>query len=203
MTMKQTRILAFLACMAFLAACGTHNKALKHASTPPEGITFTRIENFKGFSVIQLPYAGFGFDKNMDVNVRKNQTDAGVFVPGVRFYNNTLILKSDVGKAESSLDDYCELVKKMYLNHLIKSTSELEVQKIQLDGLEVAQIRLVTPVNKDLVKYSFGYILPHHNKAALFFINDALVSPLEVADYNTRLEQAFRYMIHTADFQDI
>ena len=199
--MKKTMLLVLVA--TIFAACSTQKEVIKVTVTPPEGIEFTKVENFKGFLAINLPYSGKGFEKNQTVSVLKNQTDAGVFVPGVKYENNNLIFWSSINETEGNLDVQYEIVKKRFINHLIKENSELIVEKKTINKTEVAFIKLITPMKSGSVKYLCGYIVPHKNKAALFLISDALISPENVQLYNNNFEPALNYIVRTVEFQEM
>ena len=198
--MKKTITLVIVAII--FAACGTQKKFANSTVAPPEGIGFTKIENFKGFATINLPYDGLGFEKNLKVSVPKNQTDAGVFVPGVLFENNQLIIWSNIGSTKGDIDAQYEVVKKQFINHIVKDSSELIFEKKTIDNLNVGFVQLSTPIASGMVKHVYGYIIPHKNSAALFLISNALLNPDELNKFDYTLDQAFQYMIKTVKFQD-
>lgn len=199
--MKITNLLAIVV-MVLLASCASQKKISKVTITPPEGIEFNSVENFKGFARIDLPKAGLGFVENRSVSVPKNQTDAGVFVPGVSYEDNHLIIWSTIGDQEGDLDAQYALFEKRFIKGYMKESSELTRETKTIDKKEVVFVRLLTPMNNGNFKYTYGYIVPHHNKAALFLINDALVVPKAGALYDSTIEKAFNYMIRTVEFQD-
>ena len=196
--MKQIKNYFVITIVILFTACSTSNKLVV---TPPEGTEFSEIKNFKGFALINLPYSGNGFDKNMSVSVPKNQNDAGVFVPGVKYQNNNLIIWSNIDNTEGDLETQYELVKKRFLRHVTQEDSEVIFENKKIGDQNVAFIKIATLKKSGLISYTYGYIIPHNNKAALFLIFDALVYPDQQSKYDTNIGNAFDYMIKTVEFQ--
>lgn len=195
--MKQINNYLVIAIVSLMAACSTQKKIV----TPPEGIEFTKVENFKGFTLINLPYSGNGFVKNTSVSVPKNQTDAGVFVPGVKYENNQLMIWSNIDNTEGEIEAQYEVINKRFLRHVTQENSEVTYENKKIGNKNVAFIKITTPKKSGILSYTYGYIIPHDNKAALFLIYDAMVYPDQLSKYDTYIGQALEYMVKTVEFQ--
>lgn len=195
--MKRNYFFVFIACL--LVSCGTH-KNLTKTPTAPEGIEFSKIENFKGFSVIYLPRSGKGFTENKSVSAPSNQTDAGIFVPGVKYNDAQLMYFQNIGSTKGDIDTQVEVVKKRFINHRIKKypNAKLVYEKKKVAGRDVGFINFrVDEVNQSI----YGYIIPHDSMAALLLI-DVLVEGSNLQSFEKTMDETMRYMIHTMAFQN-
>lgn len=195
--MKQIKNYVAIVLVFLLGACSTQKKVV----TPPEGIEFTTVENFKGFALINFPYSGNGFVKDLNVSVPKNQNDAGVFVPGVKYEDNQLMIWPHIDNTEGEIEAQYEVLKKRLLRHVTQENSEVTYENKKVGDRNVAFIKIITQKKSGILSYTYGYIVPHDNKAALFLIYDALVYPNQLSKYDTYIGQALEYMVKTVEFQ--
>ena len=184
-----------------ISACSTSQKSTKtvekeQISPPqaPEGIEFTKVKNYKSFALINLPYSGKGFSKNNDLDE---------IVPGVVYKGYPFSKLSTIRGAEGDLDAQFVALKKEWLKWRIKDNSEIVFEKKTIGKYETALIIITTPLPfaNEPVNYSYGYLIAHDNKAALFVVDDYVMPSSEVETFTQPLEDAMQYMIKTLEFK--
>lgn len=198
------KIVYFSIAALLLSACSSNKSTTKTASvppTPPEGIEFTKIENYKDFKVINYPYVGKGFKKNNDVDVDRNRNDADEFIPGVKFEGSHVSIWSSVGDKDGDLDFQFEVLKKKLLRPLIKDESQIIFEKKKVGNQNVAFIKITTLKSSGYVNFTYGCLIAYNNKAALLLVRDAMISSTQMQEYEATLESAFKYMIKTVEFK--
>ena len=198
--LKKTII--FCLTISILLSCSTQKEASKTVINPPEGIEFTKVENYKGFAEIYLPYSGSGFRKNNDVDVDRSRNDAGELISGVRYEGYHLSYWAKLGKTEGGLDAQFEYLKKKWLRSLIRENSELVFEKKVIDKQEIGFFKVSTPKAAGYINITYGYLIPHNNKAAVFWVKDAMLSGPKHKPFEKNLELALNYMIRTVKFQN-
>lgn len=199
----KTNYLLFVSIVLLIASCGTPKKTVKKEPiSPPEGITFTEVKNYKTFAFINYPY-GSGFTKNQDVDVDRNRNDANEFIPGIKFKGEHVSIWSEIKDTDGDLEVQFEAVKKKRLHYHIKENSIVDFEKKQIGNRDVALIRIVTPLKSGGVNYSYGYLVAHNkHTASMFLLYDVnIYKEEEVQDYEAVLDKAFIYMIKTVEFR--
>lgn len=208
------RILYLLVAVAFLVSCSTSQKATtaitKTKPIPPEGITFTEINNFKGFASLQKPYQGEGFSKQESSAFN----DAGEQVPTSKYLGQHVYQFSNLStnpfiKGENTtINTALESIKKSsILRPLLKKENVVEQYSDVVIAGKICKKFLVSSNfsrnDYSCVYYRLGYIIPHHNTTALFYIDQAKSSPIKAFEEDVKkLESVFKYMIETVEFRE-
>lgn len=199
--------------VAFLGSCSTSNKtttASKSAPVPPVGITFTEITNFKDFTSLQKPYEGEGFSKQESSAFN----DAGEQVPTSKYLGQDVYQFGDLStnpfiKGENTnINTALENIKKSsILRPMLKKENVVEqYSDVVIAGKTCKRFLVSSNFSRDdysCVYYRLGYIIPHHNTTALFYIDSAKSSPISAFEGDIKkLESVFKYMIETVEFRE-
>jgi hypothetical protein len=198
------KIIYFSLAVVMFSACSTSKKSTKTVEKTipvPEGIVFTKVKNYKSFAFINMPYSGKGFGKNNDVDIDRNRNDAGEFVPGVKYEGNHFLKWSTIRGTEGDLDAQFTALKKKLLSQQIKDNSEIIFEKKTIGKYNVALVKITTPYRGESVYYAYGYLIAHDNKAALFMVEDIIMSASDLETFTQPLEDAMQYMIKTVKFK--
>ncbi|WP_111707214.1 hypothetical protein [Lutibacter citreus] len=208
------RALYFLIIAVFLGSCSISKKtttASKPEPVPPAGITFTEITNYKGFASLQKPYQGEGFSKQESGGSRN---DAGEEVPTSKYLGQHVYQFSDLStnnfiKGENTtINIALESIKKSsILRPLLKKENVVEqYSDVVIAGKTCKRFLVSSNFSRNdysCVYYRLGYIIPHHNTTALFYIDQAKSSPITAFEGDVKkLESVFKYMIETVEFRE-
>lgn len=186
-----------------IASCGAPKKTVKKEPiSPPEGITFTGVKNYKTFAFINYPY-GSGFTQNQDVDVDRNSNDAGEVIPGIKFKGEHVSIWSKIRDTDGDLDVQYEALRELSLYKYIKENSVVDFEKKKIGDRDVALIRIITPFKKGGVNFTYGYLVAHNeHTASCFILYDANIwEEGEAQEYEAILDKAFVYMIKTVEFR--
>lgn len=207
------RIVYVIIAVAFLGSCATTTKtteATKVKPIPPEGVTFTKVENLREFASIQMPFDGNGFGK--DESFHSNKTDAGKDV-GIIKYNgdrvylndeNDLTKKFKITVNKSDINSVLEDFKKRsFLRTWLKKENVIEEYSDVVIGDKTCK-RVFVSYNWDDSTdfYTLAYLIPYQETMALFFIDQATTSPAMLEEEVRVLDSAFKYMIETVKFKN-
>lgn len=207
------RALYFFIIAAFLGSCTTSKKTTTVSTPkpiPPEGITFTEIKNFKGFASLQKPYEGEGFSKQESSSFN----DAGEQVPTSKYHGQHVYQFSDLStnnfiKGENTtINTALESIKKSsILRPMLKKENLVEhYSDVVIAGKTCKRFLVSSNFSRNdysCVYYRLGYIIPHHNTTALFYIDQAKSSPITAFEGDVKeLDSAFKYMIETVEFRE-
>ncbi|UMB52691.1 hypothetical protein MKD41_10120 [Lutibacter sp. A64] len=208
------RIVYLLITVAFLGSCSTNKKtttASKPDPVPPVGITFTEITNYQGFASLQTPYQGEGFSKQ---EYGGSRNDAGEEVPTSKYLGQHIYQYSDLStnpfiKGENTtINTALENIKKSsILRPLLKKENVVEqYSDVVIAGKTCKRFLVSSNFSRNdysCVYYRLGYIIPHHNTTALFYIDQAKSSPITAFEKDVKtLEPVFKYMIETVEFRE-
>ena len=206
------RAIYFLVIVALLSACSTSKKTATvstPAPVPPAGITFTQVENLRGFASVQMPFEGKGFGK--DESFHSNTTDAGEDVgiikyKGSRVYlydENDLTEKFKIEGDKSDINIVLEGFKKRsFLRHwLAKNNVTEEYSDVEIGGKTCKRVFVSFKWDDSNDFYTLAYIVPHHETMSLFFIDQATTSPAMLEEDVKVLDSAYLYMIETLKFK--
>ena len=207
------RALYFLMIAAFLGSCSTSKKTTtvsKSAPVPPAGITFTKITNFKGFASLQKPYQGEGFSKQESSAFN----DAGEQVPTSKYHGQHIYQFSDLSSMttvngdKTNINIALESIKNCWiLRPMLKKENVVEqYSDVVIAGKTCKRFLVSSNFSRNdysCVYYRLGYIIPHHNTTALFYIDQAKSSPITAFEGDIKkLESVFKYMIETVEFRE-
>lgn len=204
--------------VAFLSACST-SKKVETVSTPvpvpvpvpPADITFTPFENFKSFASLQIPMKGKGFGNEINYNIK---TDAGENVPSSRYKGGHLIFNSDFSSMitiegdKSDINIALEAFKKStFLRRWLKKEEIVEeYSDVVIAGKTCKKFLVTYGIHREDYSaefYRFGYIIPHHNTSAFFFMDTGGISSPDSFEKDIEvLDSVFTYMIETVEFRE-
>jgi hypothetical protein len=204
-------LIFLLTILVIVSSCSTSKKGTTvstPAPVPPEGVTFTKVENFKAFKTIHMPFEGNGFGKDINA-VAKN--DAGENIPQIRHYGQHIYLisdlseLSDVGKTGTDIELALEKVKKtMYLKfQLRKENIQQEYTDVKIAGKTVKKFILKKPwTSGDKFSLTIGYIVPHNNTTAMIILDSEPTDSSASELLTKQIEEVFEYMIATTEFRE-
>ncbi len=197
--------------LLIVSSCSTSKKIATEstpAPVPPEGVTFTKVENLEAFKTIYMPFEGNGFGKEIN-NPYKN--DAGENIPQIRHYGQHIYLisdlseLSDVGKTGTDVELALEKVKKThYLKfQLRKENIQQEYTDVKIAGKNVKKFILKKPwISGDKFSLTIGYIIPHNITTAMIILDSEPTDNKGSELLTKQIEEAFEYMIATAEFRE-
>ncbi len=169
------------------------------------GVTFSKIENYKKFKVIYLPYSGKGFRKNQDVDIDRNRTDNDMFVPGVRYNGQHFSKMTSISNFEGNLDEQYKKYNNKYtpIPERYKEFSEELFTKATIGDYEVGKFSIMYKIKADSETnfWTYGYLIMHDNKAAVFEVSELQISLEEMETEKKILDEVFQYMIETVKFK--
>lgn len=169
------------------------------------GIKFSKIENFKNFEVIYLPYSGKGFRKSQDVDIDRNRTDNDMFVPGVRYNGQHFSKMTSISNFEGNLDEQYKKYNNKYtpIPERYKEFSEEQFTKTKIGDYKVGKfsIKYKMKADSETIFWTYGYLIMHNNKAAVFEVSELQVSLEEIETEKILLDKVFKYMIETVKFK--
>ncbi|WP_298364527.1 hypothetical protein [uncultured Lutibacter sp.] len=206
------RAFYFFIIAVFLGSCSTSKTTTvsKSAPVPPAGITFTEITNFKGFVSLQKPYKGEGFSKQESSAFN----DAGEQVPTSKYHGQHVYQFSNLSSMTTVNGDKTDtnialesIKKSSILRPMLKKENVVEhYSDVLIAGKTCKRFLVSSNFSRNdysCVYYRLGYIIPHHNTTALFYIDQAKSSPITAFDGDIKkLESVFKYMIETVEFRE-
>ena len=210
------RALYFFIIAAFIGSCSTSKKTTtvstpEPAPVPPAGITFTQVENYKDFKTIYMPFEGVNFDKK---NNHPGKNDAGEEIPMIKYKGAHVYQIGDLSTDNTIRGDKAtsnaalESIKNSYvLRPLLKKDNVVEhYSDVVIAGKTCKKFLVSSNFSRDdysCVYYRLGYIIPHHNTTALFYIDSARSNPIAAFEGDIQeLDSAFKYMIETVEFRE-
>ncbi len=218
MTLKN--ILFLLAVAVFFTSCVNSKKSTssipkeeKVVATPPEGVTFTTIKNYKQFASIQMPYEGKGFGKQESGQFN----DSGEEVPSILHYGSHITPYGDLSKTThlkteggtNDIDVVLEGLKKSAPFHIKRYLTKENVIEEYSDvkiGDKICKRVLVSYIftREDYSSqyYILGYIVPHNGTTAYFAKEGSKTSPKSFESEINLLDETIKYMIETVEFKE-
>lgn len=206
------RILYFIIAVTFLGSCSTTTKtttASTPAAIPPEGVTFTKVENLYAFASIQMPFEGNGFGKWKSSS---NENDAGEIIRNIKYkgsqvFVNDKQMMSNIFKAiedKSDINNVLEGFKSRgFLRHWLRKDNVIqEYSDVVIGGKACKRVFVSYNWDDSTDFYTLAYIVPHHKTTVMFYIDQATTSPAMLEEEVRVLDTAFAYMIETVEFKN-
>ncbi|MBI9071636.1 MAG: hypothetical protein JEY94_08550 [Melioribacteraceae bacterium] len=214
------RITYFCLAVVVLTACSTTKETeieivekklypIGKRIVPPIGITFTDINNYKGFASILMPYQGGKFGKQESSNFN----DAGEMVPTCKYggfhvygyydLSRMVKIKGDKNDINTALESFKE---SSFLRRMLKKENVKEENSDVVIAEKTCKRILVSysfsKGDYSDVTYTLGYIVPHNKTTALFCIDKGKTSPAGLEKDVKILDDVFKYMVETVKFRE-
>ncbi len=202
----------YLITVVFLGSCSTTQKTItvsKAVPIPPAGITFTEINNFRGFTSLQKPYQGSGFEKQES----GSYNDAGEEVPISKYKGTHVYQFSDLSSMftidgdKTDINNVLESYKKSILirTWLKKDNIIEQYSDVVIGGKTCKRVFIhfnMKSNNYEAEAYTLGYLFQNNETTAFFYIDKAKSSPEDFEQDLKVVDSALKYMVETVEFRE-
>ncbi len=205
------KIIILLMAVAFISSCSTSKKTVtvsNPAPIPPEGITFTQMENHKTFSSIQMPFEGKGFGKQDSYT--KGPDGEAVYNPVIIYKGFHMTASGDIARTYnvdgdlSDINSVLEGLKKSFLlkrmlkkENVIEEYSDVTIGDKKCKRVYVSY--LLSREDYSAVTYTLGYLFQNNETSAFFFIDKAKTSPGSLEEDLKLIDSVLKYMVETVE----
>jgi len=189
--MKKAIFILFVSVLVL--GCESTKTITTKASTPPDGIAFETITNYKDFASIPIPVSGGGFKA-------KNEMPDEV-LPRIEYQGVPCSVWSSIKGTEGALEQQFTALKRAQ-RLVIKEDSKVTFEKRIIGGHEVALVEISRVLGTSgYATLSYGYLIKNADKAALLFVKDGYLTPeTDKEKYKSDIDEVFRYMIENTTF---
>jgi len=192
------KLLYFIVAIATFTSCSTSKKTTADKTpppSPPENVEFKTFTNTSGFAKINFPM------KDDKYNFKSEERNGKL--PSLQYNSSHITIQASFSDKVGTFSEMFEILKPKYaINNDDKTTCTIKEMKI--GDKEVALITSIKTNRNKTETHSYGYMMKNGDKMGVIMMYMANLNPnnqTQIASRISLLDETFRYMIHTLEFE--